>query len=139
MSKLFNVLKRANWTRTNPPAPSPTRRVSPPRPERHPAVRTYVQIPLFVYGYPPSGEPFYEEVCTVAINAEGGLISMETVVRPGQLMLVTNKGNEQTQECIVISVAARLGNKLDVEVKFPAPSPQFWRNVEIGKTPALSA
>lgn len=139
MSKLFNVLKLAPWTRTKPSSPRAPSIVSPARPERRATVRTYVQIPLFVYGYPPQGEPFYEDVATVAINADGGVISMETVVRPGQLMLVTNKGNEQKQECMVVSVVARLGNKLDVEIKFPTPSPQFWRNVEIGKSPTLSA
>jgi len=139
MSKLFNVLKLAPWTRAKPPAPRTPAIISPARPERRATVRTYVQIPLFVYGYPPEGEPFYEEVTTIAINADGGLISMETVVRPGQLMLVTNKGNEQAQQCIVVSVVARLGNKLDVEIKFPIPTPQFWRDVEIGKSPTLSA
>lgn len=139
MSKLLNVLKLTPWTRAKPSHPRTPRIVPPTRPERRPATRTFVQIPLFVYGYPPEGEPFYEEVTTVAIHADGGVISMETVVRPGQLMLVTNKGNEQAQQCVVVSVVARLGNKLDVEIKFPVPAPKFWRNVEIGKNPTLSA
>jgi hypothetical protein len=92
---------------------------------------------LFVYGYTLRGDPFCEEVHTIAINADGGLLSLESAVRPGQSILVTNKGNEQAQACEVVSVVARLGNSFDVEFKFPLPMPQFWRNVEIGNTPAL--
>jgi hypothetical protein len=72
----------------------------------------------------------------MAIHAEGGLISMQSVVRAGQKLLVTNKWNDQTQECVVVSVEARLGQNFDVTFQFPAPMPQFWRNVEIGKDPA---
>jgi hypothetical protein len=42
------------------------------------------------YGY--TGETlFHEDACTVEVNAHGGLISMQTALRPGQKLLVVNK------------------------------------------------
>jgi hypothetical protein len=137
MSILFNALKRAQLVRPKPRNTGPSRPTPAKLPERRQASRIYIQIPLFVYGYTLRGDPFCEEVHTISINADGGVLSLESAVRPGQSILVTNKGNEQAQACEVVSVVARLGNSFDVEFKFPSPMPQFWRNVEIGNTPAL--
>jgi hypothetical protein len=71
------------------------------RPERRRTTRLNVQVPLFVYGYTPEGNPFYEDACTIAINTHGGLIFMPTIVRPGQRLLVTKEGDEQAKEGIV--------------------------------------
>jgi general secretion pathway protein A len=49
----------------------------------HPADITQIKLPLFVYGCSPEGEPFYEHAHTVATTARGGLVSMNTPVRPG--------------------------------------------------------
>jgi hypothetical protein len=137
MNILFNALKRAQIIRPKPRsvAISGIRAVT--LAERRKIARIFVQIPLFVYGYTLAGDPFYEEVHTISINAGGGLMSLDSAVRPGQSILITNKGNEQAQACEVVSVVARLGNSFDVEFKFPSPMPQFWRNVEIGKNPVL--
>jgi hypothetical protein len=137
MSKIFDALKRTELGRGKPRQTRPAATSTTTRPDRRQMVGIYIQIPLFVYGYTPSGDPFYEEACTIAIKADGGLISMQSVVRAGQQLLVTNKGNDQTQECVVVSVEARLGHDFDVTFQFPVPMPQFWRNVEIGKGPAL--
>src|SRR5262249_34539995 len=51
-------------------------------PEIQPPVAiTQVKLPLFVYGYGPDGTPFYEQAQTIATNARGGLISMQTPVQ----------------------------------------------------------
>ena len=57
---------------------------------------------------------------------------MASRVRPGQRIMVTNQGNDQTQECIVIWVAAQPAASY-VAFKFPTPMPQFWHGLEIGK------
>jgi hypothetical protein len=137
MSILFNALKRAQFVRPKLRSAGVSRTIPVTLPESRKAVRIYIQIPLFVYGYTLRGDPFCEEVHTISINSDGGVLALESAVRPGQSILVTNKGNEQAQACEVVSVVARLGNSFDVEFKFPLPMPQFWRNVEIGKTPAL--
>ena len=62
---------------------------------------TQTRLPLFIYGYGADGAPFYEHTHTIATNERGGLISMSTPVRPGQRLLITNKENECSQECVV--------------------------------------
>ena len=103
-------------------------------PDRRVTPRVYVRIPLFVYGRMPSGDPFHEEARTISINGAGGLISMSNRVQPGQRLAVTNQGNDQTEQCIVVSVAGGLADANKIALKFPAPMPQFWRELEIGKS-----
>src|SRR5258708_36969635 len=94
--------------------------------------RIDAHLPLFIYGSLLSGDPFYEETFTISINGTGGLILMASRVQPGQRIMVTNQGNDQTQECVVVSVAARPVGSY-VSFKFPTPMPQFWHGLEIGK------
>ena len=77
-----------------------------------------MKLPLFVYGYGPDGDPFYEHAHTIATNERGGLISMNTPVQPGQRLLITNKENECSQECVVEFLGARLARGVDVAFEF---------------------
>ena len=70
----------------------------------------------------------------VAIDAQGGLIWMQTAVRPGQRLLVTNEANERMQECLVIFADTRLARGIAVAFRFSTPVSKFWHNLEIGKT-----
>jgi general secretion pathway protein A len=90
-----------------------------------------VKLPLFVYGYGPEGTPFYEEAYTIATTARGGLICMQTSVEPGQRLLITNKENECSQECVVEFLGARLARGVDVGFEFSEPAPQFWATAEV--------
>jgi general secretion pathway protein A len=96
---------------------------------------TQIKLPLFVYGCGPNGDPFYENTHTVATNARGGLISMNTPVQPGQRILITNTENDLSQECVVEFLGPRLARGVDVAFEFPAPMPQFWGPRELAKTP----
>ena len=96
--------------------------------------RIYVRLPLSVYGV--GRDPFYEETHTISIHGAGGLILMASSVQPGQRILVANQGNNQTQECVVVSVAAQPEGSY-VAFRFPTPMPQFWHGLEIGKSFAL--
>ncbi len=133
MSKIFDALKRAELARVDrkdsPMSGTDTSR----QPERRRTCRIRVYAPLFVYGY-AGDNPFHEDACTVEINAHGGLISMQTAVRPGQKLLVMNKGSESTQQCVVLSVRVRRERAFDVGFEFPTPMPQFWQNLEIGRS-----
>ena len=100
--------------------------------DRRATSRIDAHLPLFVYGSLPDGDPFYEETFTISINGTGGLILMESSVQRGQRIMVTNQGNDQTQECIVVSVAAQLAGSY-VAFRFLSPTPQFWHGLEIGK------
>ncbi len=133
MSKIFDALKEAELARAKRESYEPARKTLPNRAERRRARRINAEIPIFVYGYTRRNAPFCEEACTITINAHGGLISMRTAVQPGQRLLVTNEGNESTQECVVVSVGSLLARHVPVAFEFAGPVPQFWRNLEIGK------
>ncbi len=136
MSKIFEVFKRAELLRperkdTETPGVSMLAHT-----ERRGTARIHVHLPLFIYGYTPRGTPFYEEAHTIVINGAGGLISATSSVQPGQQLVITNEGNDQTQECVVVSVRAKLAHSSHIALKFPTPMPQFWRGLEIGKSGA---
>jgi hypothetical protein len=96
--------------------------------------RIYVHLPLSIYGV--GRDPFYEETYTISINGTGGLILMASSVQPGQRILVRNQGNEQTQECVVVSVVAQPEGS-HVAIRFLTPMAQFWHGLEIGNSFAL--
>jgi len=125
VSKIYNALKQAQLARARGADEQADRRREP---------RVHVQIPVFVYGYASGDVPFHEEACTICINAHGGLIRMQTAVQPGQRLLLTNRGNERTQECGVVFTEERFMLGIAVAFEFPASIPQFWHDLEIGKT-----
>jgi hypothetical protein len=94
--------------------------------------RINARIPLFIYGSLLGGDPFYEETFTISINGTGGLIWMASSVQSSQRIMVTNQANDQTQECVVVSVVAQPAGSY-VAFKFPTSMPQFWHGLEIGK------
>ena len=100
--------------------------------DRHATSRIDAHLPLFIYGSLLGGDPFYEETFTISINGTGGLVLMASSVQPGQRIMVTNQGNDQTQECAVVSVAPQPAGSY-VAFEFPTPMPQFWHGLEIGK------
>lgn len=100
--------------------------------DRRATSRIDAHLPLFIYGCLLGGAPFYEETLTISINGTGGLILMASNVQPGQRIMVTNQGNDQTQECVVVSVAAQRAGSY-VAFRFSTPMPQFWHGLEIGK------
>jgi hypothetical protein len=137
MSKIFDALKRAELLRAKRKDTITAGASTVGNRDRRMTARIYVHIPLFIYGYTPGGTPFYEETYTISINGAGGLISMTSSVQPGQRLVVTNAGNDRTQECVVVSVQAQLAHASYIALKFPTPLSLFWRDVEIGKNPAL--
>jgi type II secretory pathway predicted ATPase ExeA len=103
---------------------------------QHHLAITQIDLPLFIYGYGPDGVPFYEQARTIATNARGGLISMHAAVQPGQRLLITNKENECSQECVVEFLGARLARGVDVGFEFSSPTPEFWHSAEVDHHPA---
>jgi hypothetical protein len=134
VSKIFEALKQAELLRAKRNDTNTVGTFDAGYTDRRMTSRIYVRIPLFIYGHTSVGEPFHEKTYTIAVNGAGGLILMSRGVQPGQRLVVTNEGNDQTQECIVVSVQPYGGH---IALKFPTPTPQFWRDLEIGKSPAL--
>jgi hypothetical protein len=101
--------------------------------DRRTTRRVSVRLPVFIYGRTPEGDPFYEETQTILVNGYGGLISLSAPVRPGQQLVMTNHGNDYTEQCVVVSVEVLADDRRKIALKFPRPAPQFWRGLEIGK------
>jgi hypothetical protein len=133
MSKIFDALRRAELLRSKRKDTKAIGTSILGQMDRRETARIYVHIPVFIYGYSQSGSPFYEETYTIAINRNGGLISMTSRVQPGQRLVVTNEGNDQTQQCVVVSVEGQHVRGSFIALKFPTPMLQFWRELEIGK------
>lgn len=84
MSKIFDALKKAELARAKHEDTTAAGTGSAKQPNRRRTGRVNVRGPLFVYSYTLEGDPFHEEARTIAINAQGALISMRNVVPPGQ-------------------------------------------------------
>ena len=133
MSKIFDALRRIEFLRSKRKKPVTTSASPRVFTDRRKSGRIHVHIPVFIYGYTPAGDPFYEKAHTVVINGAGGVISTTTSVQPGQRLVVTNEGNDETQECVVVSVDAQRSRNNKIALKFPKPTPDFWRGLEIGR------
>lgn len=103
------------------------------RVDRRVTRRTQVQIPLSVQGQGPRIDSFCEDTRTISINAHGGLMSLLMPVQPGQRLLVTNHGNERTEEAMVVWAKPKSPSGMSIGFRFPSATPQFWANLEIGK------
>ncbi len=103
------------------------------RVDRRVTRRIQVQIPLSVQGQGPRAAPFSEDTRTISINANGGLMSLLMPVLPGQRLLVTNHGNERTEEALVVWAKPRSPSGMNIGFRFSAAMPQFWADLEIGK------
>lgn len=95
--------------------------------------RIQLQIPLSVEGQGPRSGSFHEDTRTISINAHGGMMSLVMPVLPGQRLLVTNQGNERTQEALVVWAKPKSPSGMNIGFRFSSPTPQFWANLEIGK------
>lgn len=84
-------------------------------------------VPVFVYGYSSSGEPFYQDTNTLQVNVNGGLLRLDANVRYGQKLLLMNRITQEEQECYVVTLAKRpKHNDTRVGVAFASSAPGFW-------------
>ena len=95
--------------------------------ERRQSPRKSVYVPVFVYGYTSSDEPFHQDTNTLQVNANGGLLRLNADVQYGQKLLVMNRVTKQEQECYVVTLTER-PKRADVcvGVAFARSAPGFW-------------
>ena len=123
MSRIYDAIKRAQIK----PSSDTERPAVPPIGERRRSPRRKATVPVFVYGHNPAQQPFHEEAYSAVISELGGLLVMSSTVRPGQVLLLTNKVTQREQECRVAYVGGHDPQSLEVAVEFPAVAPDFWR------------
>jgi hypothetical protein len=95
--------------------------------ERRRSARASIYVPVFVYGYTSSDEPFHQDTNTLQINDNGGLLRLDANVQRGQKLLVMNRVTKEEQECYVVTLAKRPKHAdVRVGVAFAKSSPGFW-------------
>jgi hypothetical protein len=88
--------------------------------------RISMAIPAFIYGYTQNGDPFRELTRTLAVDARGGLIELESPVVNGLRVLAVNENTGENVECCVVSSQLSHDGKAEVGITFDEPSSDFW-------------
>jgi len=88
--------------------------------------RVHFAVSILVSGHSESGSPFQEDTRTVTINANGGLIEMETPVVKGQILSVTNMATRKDISVLVVTIGNIVNGKPQVGVSFNQSAPRFW-------------
>ena len=96
------------------------------RRERRRSKRLVVHVPVLVFGDAADEVPVFEETTTLEVNAHGGLLSLATSLKTGQRVWLTNRVNQQEQECHVVRVGPERQGKVEVAIEFARPAASFW-------------
>jgi hypothetical protein len=86
-----------------------------------------MQVSVRIYGLDAQGRPFDEEAATLAINAHGALILLQSRVTSGSLLTLRNNTTKEEQECCVAFLGPVRGNRAEIGLEFSSRRPQFWR------------
>jgi hypothetical protein len=97
------------------------------RAERRRSRRSVIYVPVRVFRDATNGVPVFEETTTLEVNAHGGLLTLATSLKTGQKLWLTNRVNQEEQECHVVRLGLERQGKTEVAVEFPRPAPGFWQ------------
>ena len=89
--------------------------------------RVLMQVSVRIYGVDAQGKPFDEEADTLAINAHGALVLLQSRVTSGSLLTLRNNTTKEEQECNIAFLGPVRGNRAEIGLEFSARRPQFWR------------
>ncbi len=88
--------------------------------------RLLLQIPLRVRGRNIQKFLFNEETHTLVVNAHGGLILLEAIVRLGDPITLMNKTNGAQAQALIVFLGPSRDAKREVGFEFRKPVPKFW-------------
>jgi hypothetical protein len=88
--------------------------------------RLAMEIEVRVSGYNAEGARFTEDTHTVEISALGGLVILQTPVKRGQRLVLSNPQTKMTVECLVAHHEAK-GTAWQVGLAFIVLSQPFWQ------------
>jgi len=105
-------------TTSNPPShPNPRRR----------SQRVLMQVAVRVRGKDAQGNAFEEEASTLAINAHGALVPLQTRLTSGSAVHLQHKATQEEQECHVVFLGPVRSGKAEIGLEFTIACPTFWR------------
>ena len=89
--------------------------------------RLELAVPVFVYGWSTADDsPFTEITRTLEVNAHGGLVALNAMVQPGQMILIVNNRTEAERKCRVVRVHRESDSPCKVGFEFIRPESRFW-------------
>jgi len=89
--------------------------------------RVLMQVAVRIRGNDPLGKAFEEEANTLAINAHGALVLLQTRLTSGSKVLMQHKQTQEEQECFVVFLGPVRAGKAEIGLEFSSPCPSFWR------------
>lgn len=102
---------------------------SKPAGETRPVVRRSRRVPLRIpvqVSHHGEGK-FNETTATLAVNANGGLVTLATRIKVGTTVLLRNTMTQEEEECRVVYVGPPMEGKPRVGIAFCRPAPKFWK------------
>ena len=89
--------------------------------------RVLMQVAVRISGQDSQGKAIEEETETLAINAHGALVLLQTRLTSGSKVLLQHKRTEEEQECHVVFLGPVRSGKAEIGLEFSSPRPAFWR------------
>jgi hypothetical protein len=100
-----------------PQNPSPRRR----------SQRVLMQVSVRIRGNDAQGKTFEEETATLAINAHGALVLLQSRITSGSKVQLQHNLTKEEQECHVAFLGPVRAGKAEVGLEFSDARPSFWR------------
>jgi hypothetical protein len=89
--------------------------------------RVLMQVAVRVRGSDAQGRSVDEETETLAINAHGALVMLQSRFTSGAKLLLQHKRTQEEQECQVVFLGPVRAGKAEIGLEFTSPHPTFWR------------
>lgn len=89
--------------------------------------RVLMQVGVRIRGTDAQGKAVEEETETLAINAHGALVLLESRLTSGSKVQLQHKKTQEEHECHVAFLGPVRSGKAEIGLEFSTPHPTFWR------------
>jgi hypothetical protein len=86
-----------------------------------------MQVGVRIRGTDAQGKTIEEETETLAINAHGALVQLQSRLTSGSKVQLQHKKTQEEHECHVAFLGPVRSGKAEVGLEFSSPHPTFWR------------
>lgn len=86
-----------------------------------------MQVSVRLRGKDSEGKQFEEETNTLAINAHGALVTLQSKITSGSMIHLQHNGTKEEQECHVAFLGPVRSGRAEVGLEFSDARPGFWR------------
>ena len=89
--------------------------------------RVLMQVAVRIRGTDAQGKAVEEETQTLAINAHGALVLLQSRLTSGSKVQLQHKKTLEEHECHVAFLGPVRSGKAEIGLEFSSPHPTFWR------------